>query len=365
MQENNLITNKHILIYSKQSSNNHTQEYLNEIDFVINNFCGKVIFNLNELDLQNISKDRDIFVCGNIGFYSNQLVNLTKNQIYVIQEISTNYLELITNIKKIKVIELGQVPINIFNVGVYFRKLFGGKNIFFDSIVSEHEFQTLTESNKPTNAFRTGIYISKVEPVNIDSDELEFHLLRCSSNLSGSTDNVRPTDTLIMKEVNEMADKFFESKTSLNHILAQVYTNSVGANENDKDKKDKIKAHSDKTKDMPTNGLMEFCSFYENFNGETFEDYSKDNESDDEDKNDSDNEDDDDESPKHSKKIKEKFKMDKSEEEDENDEDENDYEKDEEDFESSIANNKNLNDQFAQLHSVIHKLEDFVSKKNN
>ncbi len=96
-------------------------------------------------------------------------------------------------------------------------------------------------------------------------------------------------------------------------------------------------------------------------NGETFEDYNKDNEENEEDETD-DEEDDDDEEHKHSKKIKEKFKMDKSEDEED---DEHDYEKDEEDFESSIANNKNLNDQFAQLHSVIHKLEDFVSKKNN
>ncbi len=75
MEENNLISDKHILIYSKQLSNIHTQEYLNEIEYVIKNFCGKVILNLNELDLQNVTKDTDIFVCGNIGFYSNEIVS--------------------------------------------------------------------------------------------------------------------------------------------------------------------------------------------------------------------------------------------------------------------------------------------------
>ena len=35
-------------------------------------------------------------------------------------------------------------------------------------------------------------------------------------------------------------------------------------NENEKEKKARIKSHSDKTKDMPRNALMAFCTFYEN-----------------------------------------------------------------------------------------------------
>jgi hypothetical protein len=47
-------------------------------------------------------------------------------------------------------------------------------------------------------------------------------------------------------------------------VLAQIYENSVTTNEANraKDHKAKIKSHSDKTKDMPANGLIAFCTFY-------------------------------------------------------------------------------------------------------
>lgn len=51
----------------------------------------------------------------------------------------------------------------------------------------------------------------------------------------------------------------------LNHVLAQVYENSTTMNDAGKTAKEhkaKIKSHSDKTKDMPANGLIAFCSFY-------------------------------------------------------------------------------------------------------
>ena len=53
----------------------------------------------------------------------------------------------------------GQVPINIYNIGVYLRNYFDS-NDYFDSLSKEHEFQVLTESNKQTNAFRKGIYLT-------------------------------------------------------------------------------------------------------------------------------------------------------------------------------------------------------------
>jgi len=56
----------------------------------------------------------------------------------------------------------------------------------------------------------------------------------------------------------------------LNHVLAQVYHNtaaSTGAggvegHVSTKEKKARIKSHSDKTKDMPVNGVMAVCTFY-------------------------------------------------------------------------------------------------------
>lgn len=43
--------------------------------------------------------------------------------------------------------------------------------------------------------------------------------------------------------------------------MAQIYENKTS---NGKEKKAKIKQHSDKTKDMPRNALMAFCTFYDN-----------------------------------------------------------------------------------------------------
>ena len=128
---------------------------------------------------------------------------------------------------------------------------------YYKSITNEHSFQSLTESNKPNNAFRKGIYLSNVR-VN-KTDEIEFNLLRCSTNLDGPTDNFRETDKEIISSVNHVSDLFFRDSIELNHVLAQTYHNMVDSN---KEKKARIKKHSDKTKDMPANAIMAFCSFY-------------------------------------------------------------------------------------------------------
>ena len=49
------------------------------------------------------------------------------------------------------------------------------KKDYFKDICDEHQFQTLTESNKQSNAFRKGIYLTNVEQ---EKEELHFNLLR-------------------------------------------------------------------------------------------------------------------------------------------------------------------------------------------
>jgi hypothetical protein len=46
----------------------------------------------------------------------------------------------------------------------------------------------------------------------------------------------------------------------LNHVLAQIYHNTPAADAQ-KQCKARISAHADKTKDMPVNGIMAFCTF--------------------------------------------------------------------------------------------------------
>lgn len=147
--------------------------------------------------------------------------------------------------------------VNIHNIGIYYKKFFNDDIDYFSSIINEHKFQTLTESNKISNAFRKGIYITNVEKC--DNDDLKFNLLRCSSNLDGPTDNFRNIDLKIINKVSDTIKPYFDKPFNLNHVLAQVYENDI-----EKSKKAKIKKHSDKTKDMEKSGIMVFCSFYNN-----------------------------------------------------------------------------------------------------
>jgi hypothetical protein len=154
---------------------------------------------------------------------------------------------------------LGRVPVRVHGLGAYYRRFFDAGTDHFARVRAEHTFQTLTESTKPGTAHRTGIYLTPVERA---GDELLFRLLRCSTNLHGPTDNFRATDRNIVDALNAEADCIFRNHAPLNHVLAQVYHNTPAAAER-KQAKARISAHADKTKDMPANGVMAFCTFYD------------------------------------------------------------------------------------------------------
>ena len=219
------------------------------MEYILNNFCGRVLTNLDSL--KEISPDAIVYLSGDI----KQIPKISsKYIIYVIKEFSYDY-------DTYPLIEAGKVPINIHNVGVYFRNFFESKN-YFDLISTSHQFQRLTESTKADQAFRKGIYLSDVT-----ESEMGFHynLLRCSTNLEGPTDNFREVDRVVIDEVNAISQQFFTEPVHLNHVLAQIYENKIKlSNDVVRQRKAKIKQHSDKTKDMPRNGLIAFCTFYEN-----------------------------------------------------------------------------------------------------
>ncbi|MEU8432878.1 hypothetical protein AB0F18_08165 [Streptomyces sp. NPDC029216] len=179
-------------------------------------------------------------------------------RVFVIQELSQGYDEDIDN-PSWTVIDAGRVPIRVHGVGVYYRRFFGLGADHFGRIRAEHAFQSLTESTKPGTAHRSGIYLT---PVTRDGDELHFRLLRCSTNLSGPTEGFRATDTRIVEALNHEAASVFRNHTPLNHVLAQIYHNTPATTER-KQSKAKISSHADKTKDMPVNGIMAFCTFYD------------------------------------------------------------------------------------------------------
>ncbi|MEM7155251.1 MAG: hypothetical protein AAF799_20550 [Myxococcota bacterium] len=156
-------------------------------------------------------------------------------------------------------IDPGRVPIRVHGMGVLYRRFFDPRRNYFRRIQQEHEFQSLTESTKPGKAHRTGIYLTPVKP---RGDALHFRLLRCSSNFSGPTENFRAHDRHIVDALNQEAARVFAEAAPLNHVLAQIYCNTP-ATETTKQTKAKIKGHADKTKDMPPDAIMAFCTFYD------------------------------------------------------------------------------------------------------
>ncbi len=226
----------------------------------VEEFCGTVI-KANEFsaDLPDFS-GRTVYLAGDISKVANFQVELKAAQsVLVIEGLSSNFE--IEN-SDWQVVHQGRVPILLPGGGVLYRRFFDPDIDYFNRICGEHEFQSLTESNKPGRAHRTGIYLT---PVERQGEELHFRLLRCSTNFSGPTETFRENDSYIVDALNQEADIVFENHAPMNHVLAQVYHNTP-ASEQKKQTKAKISAHADKTKDMPTNGMMAFCTFYDQLN---------------------------------------------------------------------------------------------------
>ncbi|WP_240788880.1 hypothetical protein [Psychroserpens sp. NJDZ02] len=251
--ENALSKTKNILIDLS------TSEAVSEaLQYVLTHFNGVVVKRYS--DITTTEKSIQIFALGDIS-----LLDAKSEDVFIIKEFSSNYEDLTT--PNLKVISEGQVPINVYNAGVFYRQFFEGDN-YFSKIEKEHQFQNLTESTKQSVALRKGIYLSEItkEKSTKNEEQLHFKLLRCSTNLTGPTDNFRPTDTHIVNKINAAVKFDFEKDTELNHVLAQIYQNKKKDKDHPKDVKAKIKAHSDKTKDMPKEGLIAFCTFYDNTN---------------------------------------------------------------------------------------------------
>ncbi|WP_326741510.1 hypothetical protein [Streptomyces sp. NBC_01768] len=210
-------------------------------------------------DLASGSTDlaqKTVYLCGDVsGISAGQL--RAADRVFVVRELSQGHHE--DDGRPWTLVELGRVPLRVHGVGVYYRRFFGLDADHFGRIRAEHEFQSLTESTKPGTARRSGIYLT---PVTQNGDELHFRLLRCSTNLSGPTESFGPTDTGIVEELNREAAAVFRNQAPLNHVLAQIYHNTLATAER-KQSKAKISAHADKTKDMPANGIMAFCTFYD------------------------------------------------------------------------------------------------------
>ncbi|SFM31796.1 Uncharacterised protein [Nocardia asteroides] len=208
-------------------------------------------------DLASGSADitgKNVYLCGDLSVISGPSLR-SAGRVFVVRELSHGF----RGNEQWREVGLGRVPVRVHDAGVLYRRFFEPAAGHFAKIRAEHTFQSLTESTKAGTAHRSGIYLT---PVTRHGEELHFRLLRCSTNLSGPTEGFGPTDTSIVSALNREADTIFRAQAPLNHVLAQIYHNTPATAER-KQSKAKISAHADKTKDMPVNGIMAFCTFYD------------------------------------------------------------------------------------------------------
>lgn len=230
-------------------------EYVTDFEYFKSYFAGCVKC-LDETDDNFIIKSKTVYLCGDVDgimkkcMFYDKLIYPNTPQIYVVKDFASSNFPFDCN-----VINKTKLPLNLHNIGVFINDYFDRS--YFESIESEHQFQELTETNKPSISYRKGIYLSNVQK---EGDALRFNLMRCSTNFSGPSENFCTTDREIIGQVNSTIKELYSDKTiNMNHVLAQIYNN---CKINKKEKKAKIKKHSDKTKDMPENALIAFCTFY-------------------------------------------------------------------------------------------------------
>lgn len=257
MNYNNFDFTKQILFCNKDDLKILNIENENEMNYLLENFAGSIYFDIDKL---NTNENNTIYFCGDVSKDYREIKNMSFKKLFVVKELSFNYEE------NINFISNGKIPINIHNVGIMVREFFNDKD-YFNLIEKNHQFQNLTESNKEYISLRKGLYLTDVEKNN---NIYDFKLMRCSTNFTGATDNFCKIDKEILNDTNEYFSDFFEEKFTLNHVLVQTYHN-YGDNEKDvKEKKAKIKPHSDKTKDMDEKGVIAFCTFYNGYENKVF-----------------------------------------------------------------------------------------------
>lgn len=228
--------NKHVLICLAERSNV-------ELDYIKNNFCGNVCVEHTQLNYR-WSTDTILYLTGNIGEIMLTMRDNTYKEINIIRDFSINYG---CYLASSKIISIGQVPIKIHLMGVYLRDVFGDKK-YFESLALEHQLH---------KSYGKNIYISNVQTHN---NEIRFRLLRGSTNIDGPTENMRTSDHEILVRTNDISSQFFGDCAKLNHISVHIENNCAN-----RVNATGISRHSDKTMDMPRNGLIAFCSFYKNY----------------------------------------------------------------------------------------------------
>jgi hypothetical protein len=217
----------------------------------ISNFCGKTL-NARLNDSWTWESNVHYWICGDIDFILSKCQDNTfdKRNITIVKQqsgaISTTESPFPDNkYDGYQVCTILEIPQIIHDVCVCFQNVFStlNRDSIFADIVDAHTFHSLTESNKPSNAFRKGVYLTKVEKCADGMfDSYSYHLLRCSSNLGGGSENLQTVDNDIINIANNAVKQCFDNIQTdnvLNHVLAQIYYNTTDENGKDKRRKSK------------------------------------------------------------------------------------------------------------------------------
>ena len=120
INDNLLLKDKHVLLYDNMDENLLFES-------IKNNFCGKVLTTLNDYIY---TESTLLYLCGNINkiYLNNKLDQYNFTEILIINELSHN---IDINMINYTLISINEVPLNIHNVGIFFKNMFSlDKNYF-------------------------------------------------------------------------------------------------------------------------------------------------------------------------------------------------------------------------------------------
>jgi hypothetical protein len=246
MVEAKLILDRHVLIRYWPSIAPDTS-IAKKLETLLQEFCGRVYCDsYSEIGSEN---NAQVFFSGDFEAFQHVETKFEKTSMKIIRDLCVNY----DGAAAENLVNLDEVPVQINQLAVCINNYFGAHPDMYDNILTAHRFQTLNDAS-----YRKGVLLSHIDK--LDGKALEFILMRCSTDFQGPTESFAEVDQVILDGTKNIGALFFRDGAQPNHILAQMYENII--NSSGKDKKAKISSHADKTKDMPTNGMIAFCTFY-------------------------------------------------------------------------------------------------------
>jgi hypothetical protein len=217
-------------------------------------FFGTWVRNINDTPTNPDVYAGVIYVAGDVTLIRKYTKDM---RIVIIQDFSTRF-------KASDVcVNSWELPRWVHDIGVYIPRAYVAG--FYQQITVDHQFRT---SNKPGISHRSGIYLSRVKET---ETSIVYNIMRCSTTFKAPTDAFTDTDECIVQEANRHLNHCIHQCSDFNHVLAQLYTNTIV---DGRQIKAKLPAHSDKTEDMPVHAAIGFATFYDLSNRKDEYDYN-------------------------------------------------------------------------------------------